>query len=82
MPKWSKAKEIQLTENERVAILRKTRSNHKNWNEVSSFNIDQATINGLRDFEEQERIKFSYDEEENRVSIHYLPDYPNKLALK
>lgn len=82
MPKWTKTKDIKLTTDEQIAILRKAKSNYKTWNEVPSFNIGQKIIDELRDFEEQEGIKFGYDEKENRVSIHYLSDYPDKLALK
>jgi len=82
MPKWSKTKEIKLTSDEQVAILRKTKFNYKTWDDVLAYNIGQKTIDGLRDFEEQEGIKFDYDEKENRTSIHYLSDYPDKLALK
>ena len=82
MPKWSKTKDIKFTTDEQTAILRKAKFNYKTWDEVPSFNIGQKTIDELRDFEEQEGIKFGYDEKENRIRIHYLPGYPDKLALK
>lgn len=69
MPKWSKTKEIMLTSDEQVAILRKTKFNYKTWDDVPAFNIGQKTIDELRDFEEQEGIKFGHDEKENRISI-------------
>ncbi len=82
MPKWSKTKEIKLTSNEQVAILRKTKFNYKTWDEVPAYNISKKTIDALRDFEKEEEIKFDYDEKDNRIRIHYLPDYSDKLVLK
>jgi len=80
MPKWSKTKEIKFSPDERVAILRKYQSN--GWDKVSSYNLREGTIQKLKEFEEQEQIVFTYDPVENRISIIFKEDYPDRIALK
>ena len=80
MPKWSKTKEIKFSSNERVAILRKYKEG--SWDKVSTHLIGENTIKKLKEFEEQEEIEFSYDPEENRISIIFKGDYPYRIALK
>ena len=80
MPKWSKTKEIKLSSNERVAILRKYREG--SWNKVSLHLIGKETIKKLKEFEEQEEIEFWYYPKENKISLISKEDYPYKIALK
>ena len=81
MPKWNKTKEIKFTPNERVAILRKYKEGGS-WDKVSTHLIGDDTIRKLKEFEEQEEIDFSYDPDENRISIIFKGDYPYRIALK
>ena len=80
MPKWSKTKEIKLSSNENVAILRKYKEG--SWDKVSPHLIGDDTIRKLKEFEEQEEIEFFYDPEGNRISIIIKEDYLDRLALK
>jgi len=80
MPKWGKTKEIKFSSKERVAILRKYKEG--SWDKVSTHLIGDDTIRKLKEFEEQEEIEFSYDPEENRISIIFEGDYPYRIALK